>query len=158
MSRTASIGVVGPSYWSYMAAVMADHLAKVLRAKRTDPDAIPRGVYADAQKFFTLVLDAIGDQIPSNPPASMNAYKIAADAIKESVPSGSITREQLASRFNKFASVLNRLREPGQLNKEEIGIAIALKEFFERLHFEGEEEAYQHGVQLEAPPLRFGRL
>src|SRR5580704_1412968 len=82
MSQTVSLGVVGPSHWAYMASVMAEKLQHVANAKQTVVGQIPVGVYRDAREFYRLVLEAAGDGTPVNPPASINAYALAADAVR----------------------------------------------------------------------------
>ena len=103
MSQTMSVGVVGPSHWVYMATVMAECLENVARTNRIEPNEIPVGVYWDALEFSGLALQATGDAVPDNPPASINAYVIAADALRRSSRDLPRTREDIDHRLEEYA-------------------------------------------------------
>lgn len=143
MSDTLSIDVVGPSYWAYVATVMAECLEKVCHTKRIAPHLIPKGVYRDAKDFFRLVLESAGDSIPENPPASLNAYVIATDAIMSSAHSLPNTREGLGDRLEEYAELVDRLNTPGPLTADEVETARALQSFFAKLAQAGEAEVYE---------------
>ena len=152
MSDTLSIDVVGPSYWAYVATVMADCLEEVYRTKRIEPNLVPKGVYRDAKDFFRLVLESAGDDIPENPPASLNAYVIATDAIMSSAHSFPNTREALGDRFEEYAELVDRLNSPRQLTSDEVETAKALNSFFAKLAQAGEVEVYENTLSF-APPF-----
>jgi hypothetical protein len=153
MSQTISIGVVGPSHWTYMATVMAQRLEKVANAGCFGPDAIPLGVSYDAREFFDLALQAARDVPPANPPASVNAYAIAADLVRASSRSVPNTREDIGSRLEQYNSFLSSLQQPRTLSEEELDTVRALQRFFDCLKEEGEAEAYEQGVFLEPVPV-----
>src|SRR5436309_2500997 len=99
MSDTISVDVVGPSHWAFVATVMADCLEEVARLRSTRSDLVPKRVYSDAKEFFRLVLQSVGSGVPDNPPASLNAYVIAADALRNSSNSFPQTRQELGTRL-----------------------------------------------------------
>lgn len=150
MSRTVAVDVVGPEYWSYMAVVMAEQLDGVARSRRTIPENLPRGVYADATRFFRLVLQEVGVQPPKNPPASINAYVIAAAAAKGSgIPMG--PQGQLNQRLEEYGRLLQCLDQPRDLSENEAATAASLQQFFLRLHEAGETDAYERRITFESP-------
>jgi hypothetical protein len=153
MSDTISVDVVGPSYWAYVATVMAECLEEATRSKQVRVGLVPRGVYSDAKEFFRLVLQSVGNGVPDNPPASLNAYVIAADALRNSSDSFPRTREELGQRLAHYSELIDHLGQPRNLTTEEIEIATSLKEFFERLAQAGESEVYERTVDLEPPFL-----
>ncbi len=152
MSQTISVGVVGPSHWSYMAAVMAEALQKTTQAGRIEGSEVPSGVYSDALEFYTLALQAAGDAVPKNPPASFKAYMIAAEAARASLPTGLGTRQEIGACLGRYLGFLRKLQQPRDLVQEELETAEALRKFFLQLQMEGEAEAYEQGVYFEPLP------
>jgi hypothetical protein len=152
MSQTISVGVVGPSHWSYMAAVMAEALQKTAEAGRIEGSEVPSGVLSDALEFYTLALQAAGNAIPKNPPASFNAYMIAVEAAQASCRTVLGTREDIGHCLRQYLGFLKRLQEPRDLLQEEMETAEALRRFFLQLQMEGEAEAYEQGVYFEPLP------
>ena len=155
MSQTISVGVVGPSYWLYLATVMAERLEKVATKKRINAGDFPEGASNDALEFFRLALQAAGDNLPQNPPASVNACKIAADAVRGSVQPAPKTRRELKEHLCLFSSFVDDLQKPHKLNAGEVKTAKALSRFFLRLQQDGEAEAYEQVVYLEEPSAGF---
>lgn len=141
MSRTPSIGVVGPSYWLYMAALTADCLEKVVRRKRIEFGVLQKGVHLDVLEFFRLVLPAAGELLPENPPASINAYIIAAKIVRKITPSATITHQEIEEIFKRYLQFCDRLQVPADLTDEEVETAENLRKFFIQLCREGENEA-----------------
>ena len=150
MSQTISVGVVGPSHWAYMASVMADKLQQMKAANRTDATRIPAGVYHDAIEFYKLVLEAAGDSAPKNPPASINAYAIAADAVR-AVCSGVHSRVEVEITLHQHRSLLESLQQPRAFDEHESETLSSLFDFFVWLKHEGESDAYERGVGYELP-------
>ena len=149
MSDTVSVDVVGPSYWAYMAAVMAECLETIAETKRVDAVHLPKGVYRDAQRFFGLVMQSVQDSVDENPPpGSMNAYAIAAYAVKESSAQPPSALEELDDRLQEYANLLETLETPRTLTDSETSIAHALGLFFRRLAELGESEIYEKTVDL----------
>jgi hypothetical protein len=151
MSDTLSIDVVGPSYWTYMATVMADCLERISISQEVLPNSIPSGVYRDAKSFFGLVMQSAGKDLPENPPASLNAYVIAAYAVKESSDEEPKTLESLAELLEDYSTLLNRLDRPGELNEHEVNTAKDLQQFFRELAQAGEAEIYERTVDYFEP-------
>ena len=151
MSQTISVGVVGPSYWSYMATVMAECLEKIIQVKRIESGDLPKGVYNDAHRFFSLVLQAAGNTLPENPPASINAYVIAADAVR-SFQSAPQTRQELEKCLEHYLRFTDGMQQLHDLNKEEVKTAEGLRKFFLWLQQQGEAEVSKRSVHFEAPP------
>jgi hypothetical protein len=152
MSQTISVDVFEPGYWSYMAAVMAEQLQETIQLRRIDPERIPKGVYRDALQFFGLVLGAVGDSAPENPPASINAYLVAADVVRGSSRPTPISRQDLKALLGKYSSFVDALARSRQLGEEEVVTAIGVKEFFEQLHREAEASEYERVVRLDRVP------
>lgn len=150
MSDTISVDVVGPSYWAYMATVMAECLEDISRSKEIRPEKVPQGVYRDAKKFFELVMQSVNKDLPENPPASLNAYVIAAYAVKDSSedPPPTTLRE-LANRLEGYSKMLARLDEAGTLDDKDVRTARDLQLFFRELAQAGEAEIYERTVDLE---------
>jgi hypothetical protein len=148
MSQTISIGVVGPSHWAYMASVMAEKLARMGETRQADVAQIPVGVYRDAKRFFGLVLDAAGDHTPVNPPASVNAYALAADAVRATHADAS--RAEVAQTLEKQKALLDALQDTRALNHEDLQTLLSLQAFFVWVKQEGESEAYEGSVGHES--------
>jgi hypothetical protein len=138
-----------------MATVMAECLENVARTNRIEPNEIPVGVYWDALEFSGLALQATGDAVPDNPPASINAYVIAADALRRSSRDLPRTREDIDHRLEEYAGFLRTLETPRELNQKESETVKSLRTFFSRLKEEGESEAYEKAVYLEPVPMGF---
>ena len=149
MSKTVSVGVVGPSHWAYMASVMAEKLGRMREAGQITPAQIPAGVFRDARHFFHLVLDAAGDHTPVNPPASVNAYVLAADAVRAAHADAS--RAEVEQTLEKQNALLDTLEQERELSDDEVATLSSLQAFFLWLKQEGESEAYVRGVGDELP-------
>src|SRR5437899_12534617 len=113
MSQTVSVGVVGPSHWAYMASVMAEKLQQMANAMQTVAGQIPVGVYRDAREFYRLVLEAAGDGTPVNPPASINAYALAADAVR--AVRADASRADVEQTLGRQKELLDGLQHPRPL-------------------------------------------
>ena len=155
MSLTTSIGVVGPSHWIYMASVMADRLARILKAKRVEAHDMPAGIHEDVQKFFRLVRQGAGNALADNPPASINAYVIASDAIRVVSPSLPKSRQKRGDYFEHYADFIRGLRRPHQLKADELKKARDLRKFFLHIKQEGESEAYTNAFHSDEQPSGF---
>jgi hypothetical protein len=156
VSETISVGVVGPSHWSYMAAVMAQRLEAVVERRRLEARDIPLGVYLDAKKFFDLVLQEVGGGPRENPPASINAYVIAAHAVREaqSMPAAQDVKPSL----EEYSRLLLGLQQPRDLTVDELNTAGALRKFFLQLRKAGQVEAYERRIRFEEPSPRMRYL
>ena len=157
MSDTLSIDVVGPSYWAYMATVMADCLEQISISKQVRLNNIPSGVYRDAKSFFRLVMESVGKDVPENPPASLNAYVIAAYAVKESAEEEPETLDSLGEVLEDYSKLLDRLDKPGELDEHEVNTAKDLQQFFRELAQAGEAEIYERTVDYIEPAFSSSR-
>ena len=110
---------------------------------------IPAGVYRDAREFYRLVLEAAGDGTPVNPPASINAYALAADAVRAVRTNAS--RGEVEEELAKQKALLDGLQQPRGLNDDELSTLSSLHSFFVWLRQEGESDAYERGVGHEIP-------
>lgn len=148
---TASAGVFGPRYWSYMAKVMARNLDRSIANKHIEANSFPKGVYKDAKRFFSLVHGAIGyeNQIPKNPSASINAYAIASQAAKGISTVSQLPLEQLKEKLEDCAKFVNSLDKEQELDSESEKIAKLLRDFFYRLAECGDNETYITRVDIE---------
>ena len=149
MSSTVSFGSYGPSYWSYMANIMADRLLKVAEDGKVDPAKIPRAVYRDALKFFALALDAADDEIPDDPPASYDAYRSAMEAVSVIGSDPELSRRSVNTRLRKLAEFNESLVRSRALSKKESRTADELGDFFLELAREADEDVYEesYGVR-----------
>lgn len=152
MSKAMSVDVYEPQYWSYMAAVMSDRLRGAVASKRVEGDDLPLGVYRDSQRFFQLVLDATEGRPPKNPPASVNAYVLAADVVRSQ--SESKDRTGVAFRLKQYAQFVTGLSNTRDLKPEEVRLAEELGQFFDELHREAEAAEYERIVDFESAPTR----
>ena|ERR1019366_3062798 len=152
MSMTTSAGVMGPSHWSYMASVLAEVLEKIALKKKIDEGDVPAGVYIDVKEFFGLIAQALHKKLPDNPPASMNAYAIAAGIVKMSVQPAPDTSEELEKCLARYYSFVRRMRTPTVLTLRDVETAKDLQRFFFRLQREGESEAYERRVDFDDSP------
>ena len=108
-------------------------------------------------RFFHLVLQEVGkDVVRKNPPASINAYVIAADAARG--PHSGPPRQVLKQTLRDYANLLESFGEPRQLSDTEAATAEALRKFFLRLRRAGEVESYERRVRFEQPTRRPRRL
>lgn len=146
MSSTVSVGAFGSSYWSYMANIMADRLQKVAEDGKVDPEQIPRAVYRDALKFFALALDAAGDEIPDDPPASYDAYRSAMEAVSVIGADPELSRRAVNSRLKKLAEFNESLVRSRPLSKKESRTADELGDFFLELAREADEDVYEESL------------
>lgn len=156
MSQTISVGVVGPSHWSYMAAVMAQRLERIVERHKVEAQDIPAGVYLDAEKFFDLVLQEFGGEARKNPPASINAYVIAADAVREA--QSMLATQDVKESLKEYSGLLSGLRAPRDLTAGELKTAMALRKFFLQLRKAGQAEAYERRIRFEEPSPRMRYL
>jgi hypothetical protein len=148
MSQTASIAAVGPSYWAFTATVMATRLDSFIKSREVVSDEIPEGVYNGVKEFFALVMGATGDNRPKSPPASVNAYVIATDALKGSLRPFPETSQDLLARLNKYSKFINGLDQTHSIaDADELETATSLRDFFRSLAQDGEAEAYMQTIQ-----------
>jgi len=156
MSDTISVDVVGPSYWAYMATVMAECLEKFVAEEEIRPDQIPPAIFDGAKEFFALVLEAAGDTFPENPPASINAYVIASEALRGASRPFPATSQDLRSELEEYSQFVDRLAEPQALTRvEDKEKAETLKKFFLHLAADGESEVYERSVRFEPMPAGY---
>lgn len=154
MSKTTSDGVVGAGYWMFMASVMASRLDEIIQSGRISNGEIPKGVHNEACRFFLLILDDVGGNQPKNPPASSNAYFIAARALKRASETFPKTVPELDSVLKEYSEFLKALRNPHSLTSSEKKLARALMSFFLQLRDEGEEERHIRRLNIDTAPAR----
>jgi hypothetical protein len=147
MSEPASIAVVGPSYWTFMATVMATRLERFIQSREVTPSDIPEGVYLGAMEFFDLVLGAAGEAA-SYPPASVNAFLIATDVLRGSLRPFPKTSQDLKEKFVKYAKFVQGLNQAHSVtDDDEFETATSLRDFFLSLAQDGEAEQYMQTIQ-----------
>jgi hypothetical protein len=152
MSQTISVDVVGPSHWAYMATVMAECLDEIAKTNRVSPNLVPAGVYQDALEFAQLAVQATRTSVPDNPPASLNAYVIASDVLRQSSQELSQTSEAINKQLKQYEEFLQSLKEPRELTDDDAKVVEPLKTFFVRLKEAGESEAYAKAMYLDPMP------
>lgn len=150
---TISIGVVGAAHWAYMAEVLATRLGDAVSKGKIDLKKIPRGILKEAQEFFGLVIQAIGDNLPDNPPASMNAYVIAADTVKCSPETNAESAIEIDIRLKAYHQFLTQLTDSGDLSGRQLQTAKDLRDFFIHLQLKGQSAMYESAIELDVPPL-----
>lgn len=144
----ATFGTLAPSHWSYMAAVMANSLDEILSVERSSATSIPRGVYEDAKRFFTLALQSRGDNLADDPPLSMNVYATAVD-VANSLAHGSVT--EVDDRLQRYATFLTGLEVPHPLSDEERG-GSELKGLFSSPALRGRDESTRFSSEFARHP------
>jgi hypothetical protein len=150
MSWAPSIGVVGASYWSYMASVLANTLGLAIKERKVNPSLLPEGVYRDAKEFFNRAVGESGGE--QRTPARMNAYVVAVDAVWDSAHSVR-TSEEVQNLLRDYSSLLTRFREAGPLSEAELKTAEQLRQFFISLSQAGDADAYVDHVRFDPPPI-----
>ncbi len=152
MSQTLTVGAVGAGHWTYMAGVMERCLQQAIESRSTEVH-VPRNVWKGARRFLSLALEAARDEVPANPAASINAFKIAADAASQPAGTAPRTRSELEDRLSDYRSFLDRFLEPHELPAADLEKAKALRIFFLRLHSEGEAQRYSRLVSQPWPSI-----
>ncbi|MBK9156426.1 MAG: hypothetical protein IPM25_19830 [Chloracidobacterium sp.] len=157
MSSTISVGVHGASYWSYMADVMARALRIAAENRRFEAKSIPLGVFDDSKEFFELVLGATGDnKVPSNPPASINAFVMASDAVRGFTLKSRLPRNELHQLLRRFARFNKTLVKTREFDEKDTQTACELAKFFYQIALTGDEEEYVSAVGID--PVSFGMI
>ncbi len=139
MSMTIAIGIVGPSYWSYMATVMAIHLQKIVKGKASP---IPRGIHQEAERLFDIALDCAGGKLAKNPPASLHAYVMIWDIFRD-IGELFTTTDEVEAEMMRCRAFIDGLHQIHELSPEEVAIGQKLIRFFFRLKEKGEAETYK---------------
>lgn len=148
MSLSPSIGVVGPSHWTYASAVMADRLNKVISEKQVTQGLIPEGVYRGIKRFFELVLNPDGKQIPS---ANIANCLIAANTVARSAAEMAPRNlQEFDAIMKSYSLFIDELMDERTLTPEELSKAEELRRFFKQLEQDGETEAYEKLVRWDA--------
>ena|SRR5579862_8890403 len=147
MSMTMSVGVVGPSHWSYMAKELAQAIGNIITLKRIEANSVPNGLHVDAREFFQLLDQYVQGDVPPNPPASANAYMIAKRAIR-TAGSKSETGESVRQSLTDYLRFFERINEPRQLDEKELSVATSLQKFLHQLYLDGQSETYESRVRF----------
>jgi hypothetical protein len=109
-----------------MATVMAEKLQGISESRRVMASQIPAGVYHDALEFYRLVLEAAGDNTPVNPPASINAYALASDALR-TVCADIISRADVEQTLGRQKALLENLQNARDLSGDELKTLSSLR-------------------------------
>ena len=145
MSMTILAGVVGPSHWAYMAKQFATKLEQVAQQRKIDANFISASIVLDAREFFQLASQFAQDEVPKNPPASANAYMIAAKAINASSPSDPDANAKTV--LEKYLAFVTNIQTPRSLDNDEVETAQHLRQFLTQLHADGRSERYESRVK-----------
>ena len=154
VSKTASVGVVGPGYWLYVSSILARRLTSIIDKGNIVGDEIPVGILTGAKRFLDMALDAVAEGVPANPPASINAYQIAGNALHAATSNGE-TPSDLPGALKSYVELLPRLRTPGSLSESERARVGQLRAFFEQLRDEGVTETYENVAEPMLPMYRY---
>jgi hypothetical protein len=141
MSETVPIAAVGPSYWIFMATVMATRLESFIKSREVISDEIPEGVYNGVKEFFDLVMGAAGDNRPKSPPASVNAYGIATVVLRGSLRPCPERSQDFLAKLDKYSKFIKGLDKTHSIaDADELETATSLRDFFLGLAQDGEAE------------------
>jgi hypothetical protein len=154
VSLTLSIGA-GVSHWTYMAALLAERLARVIAAREIRSDDIPLAARSDAEKFFTLARAGAGESLSENASASISAFVIASDVLRMTERSALESRKEVLRHLDEFDTFLKQVEEPRTLTGRELSVAEKLQNFFLRLQEEGEAELYAESIHGEEQTYGF---
>jgi len=146
MSRTPSVGVVGPSYWGYAAGVTAEYLEGILDTGRRQPALLPKGVHESIKRFFRLVIESTAGHSPRILSASLANYRIAAETVAKVVQNPPKTFVELDALLLKYSQAVETLGNDGVLSDEERLTADDLRRFFAQIASDGDEESYDNFV------------
>ena len=147
MSEAISTGLLGPGYWTYMAAAMAEHAHRISEAGRTFPAGLPQAAYASARRFFASALEQ-GEDI--DPSAALASFKIAADTMLECVQPVPTAWEDISDRLARYAQFVQTLDSERDLTADDRSIARELERFFLQLVADGEEQDYVEAVRFDS--------
>jgi hypothetical protein len=136
MFKTVPPAIARPGHWAYTAAVMADHLQRVVKRRSTLACRVPSGVYQNAKCFFALVLSAEENT------ASLAAYSMVTDALTECMQPPPADLAQVTVRLMEYESLLRLLETERKLGAEELSVAESLRAFFLWIARRGNEEDY----------------
>lgn len=139
---TYSIGVVGPSYWAYMAICMKEGLEEIIEKGKIEGNEIQKGIYLEAQTFLTSVKEA-KKEIPGmrrNIMADIENYLTFVNVAEASSNYELKTDKDFEKYLSELFSFTNRLQNPRELKPKEIKTAISVKDFYRILHKRGEDE------------------
>lgn len=142
MSQTYRLDAVGPSYWAHMAHKMEHALGAAIERGATEPNDVPIAVLKSAQHFFVLALDAVEDEAPDNPEASVANYRIAAEVYRASAATDEVSYEDLEQSIRHYLEFLDYFSDRHPLTNEETDLARELQRFFARLSQAGERDSY----------------
>ena len=123
------------SYWSYMAAVMANQLATVIKKQRIEEGDFPINVYGDAKRFFAFLMPAVHDRLAEeaeDPVISLALYVLAIDIVR-SLREFPQDQEGIKALLTEFSSLLEALGNPHDLRGQECLVAQNLQKFFRHL-------------------------
>lgn len=128
--------------WSGVASAMAAHLE--LRATSPDnPGERPQAIFAAAQRFFRLVLDALCTGIPQDPVRSAHAYRHSLEALDRAGIAVGKTEDEKNELLRQYAAVVDKLNSGLQLDEENNPQVLQdMAQFFRALVRQGDEERH----------------
>lgn len=141
MSKTISVGVVGPDHWTYMSNVMAGIFKKSAENRRLKKSDIPKGILADATDFSLLVLKG---NTTTNPLAGLNAQNLAVNVVQEMKGFCSLADQEKLFLGCSLIALLGSSDKINEINNPVIVPTLQfMSHFFSKLHQMGEEEAFR---------------
>lgn len=129
--------ITSPSYWSYMALVMARRFDRFVRDGYTDIKDIPLGVLDEAKRFFSIIFDGKGEngKPPKNPEESSNIELIATRVMPQ-IPK---TLREVDLKLKEYAGFIDKIGTRRELERDETETAKELIQFFTNLNGYGKQ-------------------
>ncbi len=133
------VGAVRCRYWTYMAAVMAGCLEKILREGRVEADTIPAGVFEEARRFMVSVQVTVQALVRNGPnPKSEDSWNFSYAAAAAGLEYED--EQKTDSILGELNQATIGLANPHALQSDEIEHLRRLKLFFRHLQDMGEAD------------------
>lgn len=131
------------SAWSFVAAAMAEDLL----ARAENPNCkveFQAGVYQDAVRFFQIILEAVGSNVPTDPARSVHLYTHATTALKAAGISADNERGERHELLRQYAAVVDQLKV-GQRVVERTNPQLLrdMARFFQFIAAQGDREEHE---------------
>jgi hypothetical protein len=132
---------VESSIWQYPALVAEKNIEDFIKKQFIDNKAIPRGIFEELEKFFELALKATET---SSPISSISSYRIAANAMRNSIPSIAENRVDFEINLKEFANLFSSFKTKRPCKSQELVKLKNLKKFFHQLYISSEDQTYEN--------------
>ncbi len=127
-----------PDYWTYMSEVMLRILSGFISAKIIVSESIPKGIFADSNKFFDLAVNGedYGRVHPDNRAAHFKLFQFLCSLqdFKD------FTDEDICGEIKKLSDFNASLSTAREMNEEDLKYASILIKLYKVLINEGYED------------------